>query len=178
MKFFTEKFITFSKVKGPYKYHFKTLKGLQLRLTMLGVFLTPVCYLRVKVLFTFVLFPFRICNFFAVMDVYCSKKRSDIQSANSTIPPPLSDLFFHCLIFLQAIICKTLFTFVLFPFKICNFFQLWTCIAPKKELIYHMQISQSPLKWRIFHCLMCLQTFHPVSYHLTHSYWSKKRTKI
>ena len=44
----TKKFITFSKVKGPYKYHFQILKGLELRLFMPGVFLTPMCHRRVK----------------------------------------------------------------------------------------------------------------------------------
>ena len=48
MTFFTKKFITFSKVTAPYKYHFRVLKGLQLRWNMPGVFLTPVCRRRVE----------------------------------------------------------------------------------------------------------------------------------
>ena len=48
MTFFTKKFIICSEVTGMYKYHFKMLKGLKLRLNMPGVFLTPVCHRRVK----------------------------------------------------------------------------------------------------------------------------------
>ena len=48
MIFFTKKFVTLAKVTGPYEYHFQMLKGLQLRLNMPGVFLTPACHRRVN----------------------------------------------------------------------------------------------------------------------------------